>query len=170
MKRRMSGAAGSDTKASGGQAASTPQMDHHYNSGPERSGSRRGGSLRQMGGVGMLQRRADQFDLDEAQLDTLDALRVDFELEKVDLRAAMRKSKIRLRAAMRKDEPDETEVMARIDEVSCCEGELKKMAFHHLQKARAVLTQDQCKKIKIFRRSEQVQKVQKWRQQQGKAA
>ena len=99
---------------------------------------------------------------------------LDFELEKVDLRAAMRKSKIRLRAAARNDEPDEADVMARIDEVSRCEGELKKMAFRHMRTARAILNQDQCKKIKAFRRGEQVQKVQKWRkeqgQEQGKAA
>ncbi len=140
-------------------------MDHHHNRGPERSGSMRGGSLRQMGGVGMLHRHAEEFNLTEKQLDSLEAMRVDFELEKIDVRAAMRKSKIRFRAAIRQENPCEKDVMAAIDEVACCEAEIRKMAFRHLQGARAVLNESQRKKIKGFRRKQEGQKVQNWRQQ-----
>ena len=146
-------------------SAQMPSMDHHRNRGPERSGSMRGGSLRQMGGVGMLQRHAEEFCLTEEQQDKLEAMRVDFELEKIDLRAAMRKSKIHLRAAMRQEKPLEKDVMAAIDEVARCEAELRKMAYRHLQSARAVLDEAQRKKVKVFRRKQECLKVQKWHQQ-----
>ncbi len=143
----------------------TPYMDHHHNQGPERSGSMRRGSLRQMGGVGVLLQHAEEFHLTEKQLDSLEAMRVDFELEKIDLRAAMRKSKVRLHAAICQENPCEKDVMAAIDDVACCEAEIRKMGFRHLQAARAILNESQCKKIKAFRRTQEAQKVPYWRQQ-----
>lgn len=153
MKRNMA------VEASAGavsQAAQTCDMDHHHNRGPRRSGATRG-SLQQMGGVGMLQRNAEAFDLSPTQLDSLDALRVEFECEKVDLRAAMRKCKIHLQAAMCHDDPVEQDVKKAIDEVAKCESALRLMAFQHLQGARAVLDETQCQKVKTFRRQQECQ-------------
>ena len=125
----------------------------------------RGGSLRQMGGVGMLLRHAERFDLTDKQCCQLEDMRVDFELEKVDIRAAMRKAKIRLRASMRKPEPCEKDVMSAIDEVAHCEAEIRRMAFRHLQASRAVLKEDQCHTVNKFNREQECKKVDTWRQQ-----
>jgi hypothetical protein len=111
--------------------------------GPERLGALRGGSLRQIGGVGMLQRHAAEFALDDRQMDRLDALRVDNEIEKVDLQAALQKAKIRLRAKIRDLATPEADVLAAIDEVGRCEGELRKMRYRHLKSAHAVLNDEQ---------------------------
>ena len=135
------------------------------NWGPSRAGALRGGSLRQMGGVGMLQRHADYFELTDDQLDKLEEMRFDFELEKVDKRAAMRKAKICLRRAIRQEAPVECDVMAAVDAVAQCESELRKMGFFHMQKARAVLEPAQRDKVKTLRRSRELEKAKKWRQQ-----
>jgi hypothetical protein len=111
--------------------------------GPERLGALRGGSLRQIGGVGMLQRHAAEFALEDGQMDRLDALRVDNEIEKVDLQASLQKAKIRLRAKIRNLETPESEVLAAIDEVGRSEGELRKMRYRHLKGAHAVLNDEQ---------------------------
>src|SRR5687768_8098016 len=87
------------------------------------------GSLRQLGGIGMLQRHAADFDLTDDQLDKLEAMQVQCELEKIDLLAALRKAKIRLRGKIRLEDAPEAEVIAAIDEVARCEAELRKMRY-----------------------------------------
>jgi hypothetical protein len=120
--------------------------------GSLRRGAARGGSMRQLGGVGMLQSHAADFGLSDAQLDRLDALQEGHELEKVDLRAALRKARIRLRTRMRAPQTPEHEVLAAIDEVGSCEGELRKMRYRHLQAARAVLSEEQRHQVDGFHR------------------
>jgi Spy/CpxP family protein refolding chaperone len=122
------------------------------------------GSLRQLGGIGMLQRHAADFNLTDEQLDKLEAMQVQCELEKVDLLAALRKAKIRFRAKIRLEDAPEAEVIAAIDEVARCEAELRKMRYRHLQAGRKVLKPDQRGKVKTFRRKRQLEKAKQWRE------
>jgi len=117
-----------------------------------RSGARQGGSLRQMGGVGMLQRHAGELGLSDEQLDRLDALRTRHELEKIDLQAALLRAKVLLRARARDLSAPEAEVMQAIEEVGRCETELRKMRYRHLKAAHQVLEGDQHEKIRRFHR------------------
>lgn len=111
-----------------------------------------GGSLRQLGGIGMLKRHADEFDLTDDQLDKLDEMQVDCEIEKTDLLAALQKAKAHFRSKIRNEDSVEKEVMAAIDEVARCEAEMRKMRYRHLQSGRGVLKANQRKKVKAFRR------------------
>lgn len=133
--------------------------------GPRTRESDRGGSMRQMGGVGMLQHHAEDFDLTDEQMDALDAMKPKFEMEKVDLQMAMHKAKIRLRTSMCEEGCAEANVMAAIDEVAKTEADLRKMRYRHLQEARAVLTDDQRAQIKKHRRKMEKQKVRMMREQ-----
>jgi len=126
-------------------------------------GCARGGHLRQTGGVGMLQRHASSFGLDDHQVDQLEALKTDHELEKVDLRAAARKARIRLRALMRDHDSKEADVLAAIDAVCGCDGELRRMRFRHLQAARAVLSAEQRQQVRRFHHRQQVAKADSFR-------
>ena len=166
MRRRSIAAARqvSADQSMGSQQGGGESLDHHRNWGPDRSGSERGGSMRQKGGIGMLLRQADQFDLSEEQIDELSAMRVECELNKVDKRAALRKAKIRLRAAIRGDAP-EPDVLSMIDEVSRCEAELRKMRYYNMKKACACLGEEQLGKVKKHRRQQEQKRVQQFRQQ-----
>lgn len=124
-----------------------------------RSGAQQGGSLRQMGGVGMLQRHAEELGLSDDQLDRLDALRTRHELEKIDLQAALQKAKVLLRAGIRDLATPEAEVMQAIDEVGRREVELRKMRYRHLKAAHAVLDENQYEKVRRFHRRQTQQRL-----------
>jgi hypothetical protein len=130
----------------------------------KQAGGSEDGSLRQLGGIGMLQRHAADFNLTDDQLDKLEAMQVQCELEKIDLLAALRKAKIRLRGKIRLEDAPEAEVIAAIDEVARCEAELRKMRYRHLQAGRKVLKPDQRNKVKAFRRKRQLEKAKQWRE------
>lgn len=118
--------------------------------GPDQRESSRRGSAKQTGGVGMLLHHVDDFDLTEDQTEQLTRMQLDFELEKVDLEAALRKAKIRWRALIRDIDAAEQEVMAAIDNVSACEANLRKMRFNHLKVARGILNPEQQTALKTF--------------------
>jgi hypothetical protein len=132
-----------------------------------RSGARQGGSLRQMGGVGMLQRHAGELGLSDEQLDRLDALRTSHELEKIDLQAALQKAKVLWRAKVRDLSTPEPEAMRAIEEVGRCEVELRKMRYRHLKAAHKVLNGDQLEKIRHFHRRQTLARLDAVRAQDG---
>jgi hypothetical protein len=131
--------------ASGDEQAGNVQM-----SGPDQRSSGRRGHLKQVGGVGMLLHHVDDFDLTDEQVEQLSSFLTDFELEKVDLEAALHKAKIRLRAFMRDVDASEQNVMQAIDQVSEAEGNLRKMRYRHLQQTRALLNDQQRNSLKTF--------------------
>jgi hypothetical protein len=98
----------------------------------------------------MLLHHVDDFDLTEDQTEQLTRMQLEFELEKVDLEAALRKAKIRWRALIRDIDAAEQEVMAAIDNVSACEANLRKMRFNHLKVARGILNPEQQTALKTF--------------------
>lgn len=128
-------------------------------SGPDQRESGRRGSAKQVGGVGMLLHHVDDFGLNDGQVEQLSRMQLDFELEKVDLQAALQKAKITWRALVRDIDADEKDVMKAIDNVARCEANLRKMRYNHLKAARAVLQPKQRNNLKTFHLKQSRQKA-----------
>ena len=120
--------------------------------------------FRNSGGVGVLLSHAQDFGLSEAQIDQLEALRPTFELARHDQQAALLKAEAQLRAVLQDESAAENAVLAAIDEVARCQGELLKMRYRNMQKARAVLTDEQRNKVKAFRRQQDLTRAEQRRQ------
>jgi Spy/CpxP family protein refolding chaperone len=120
--------------------------------------------FRNSGGVGVLLSHAQDFGLSAAQIDQLEAMRPTFELARHDLQAALLKAETQLRAVLQNDTAAENEVMTAIDDVARCQGELLKMRYRNLQKARDVLTDEQRSKVKAFRRQQDLASAEQRRQ------
>lgn len=162
MRRWMSqqSAAGD---SGGGDGVGVGEQSHFRHSGSNRQGASRGGSLRQVGGVGHLLRNAEEHNLTEEQEERLEQLQVEFELEKVDLQAALSKAKIQYRALVRDHSANEQDVMKAIDKLARCEANLRKMRYRHLKAAHAVLNDDQKKGLKGFHKQRMREKVKAFR-------
>lgn len=128
-------------------------------SGPDQRRTGRRGSVKQVGGVGMLLHHVDDFGLNDSQVEQLSKMQVDFELEKVDLQAALQKAKIRWRALVRNVDANETDVMTAIDNVSKAEADLRKMRYNHLKSARNVLEPAQQNNLRTFHLKQSRQKA-----------
>jgi Spy/CpxP family protein refolding chaperone len=128
-------------------------------SGPDQRESGRRGSAKQVGGVGMLLHHVDDFGLNDSQIEQLNKMMLTFELEKVDLQAALQKAKIQWRALIRDVDANEVEVMAAIDNVSRAEANLRKMRYNHLKAARGVLEPAQQNNLRTFHLKQSRQKV-----------
>ncbi|HKG80296.1 MAG TPA: periplasmic heavy metal sensor [Pyrinomonadaceae bacterium] len=128
-------------------------------SGPDQRESGRRGSAKQVGGVGMLLHHVDDFGLNDNQIEQLNKMMLTFELEKVDLQAALQKAKITWRALIRDVDANEVEVMAAIDNVSRAEANLRKMRYNHLKAARGVLEPAQQNNLRTFHLQQSRQKV-----------
>ena len=139
------------------------EPSHFRHSGPNRQGASRGGSLRQAGGVGHLLRNSEDHNLTEEQEELLEKMRLDFELEKVDLQAALRKAKIVFRALAREHDSAEADVMDAIDKVATAEADLRKMRYRHLKTAHSVLNDDQRKGLKAVHKQRVREKVKAFR-------
>lgn len=135
------------------------EPSHFRQRGSNREGAERGGSLRQAGGVGHLLRNAEEHNLTEEQEELLEKMQLDFELEKVDLQAALRKAKIVFRALARDHNTSEQDVMKAIDKVARCEANLRKMRYRHLKAAHAILSDEQRQGLKSFHKQRMREKV-----------
>ncbi|HVG35797.1 MAG TPA: hypothetical protein VM911_22285 [Pyrinomonadaceae bacterium] len=158
MGQQSTAAAQDDT---GGEQQQQPS--HFRHSGPNRQGASRGGSLRQVGGVGHLLRNAEEHNLTEDQEDRLSKMQVEFELEKVDLRAALEKAKIRFRALVRDHDSSEQDVMAAIDTLAAAEADMRKMRYRHLKSSHGVLNDEQRTGLKAFHKQRVRDKVKAFR-------
>lgn len=121
--------------------------------GMRATGAGRGGSMREMGGVGFLLRNAQDVNLTEAQQENLSKLQTPFELEKVDKLAALSKAKIIFRALAGDHSAAERDVLNAIDKVAACEADLRKMRYYHLKAARTQLDANQLDGLLKMRRS-----------------
>lgn len=149
---------GADSGGGGGQGGKRSKKDSS-----DQDGNQTRGHLKQVGGVGMLIHHADDFGLSDDQVQQLTNLQVDFEIEKIDLQAALQKAKIKLRALMRDTSASEKEVMKAIDLVSASEGNIRKMRYKHLKAGRAVLNKSQHSDLKTFHIKQARAKVQERR-------
>ena len=105
------------------------------------------GSMRNGGGVGMLIASAEKFGLSGDQVKKLEGMKHDFQMEKVDVQAAVYKAKLRLQRLMKDPGAAEGDVMAAIDAVAAAEGDVRKMRYRHLKAARGTLQGDQMSKV-----------------------
>src|SRR6185436_2523714 len=128
-------------------------------SGPDQRESGRRGSAKQVGGVGMLLHHADDFGLNNNQIDQLTMLMLEFEIEKVDQQAALQKAKINWRALVRNIDAAEPEVMKAIDNIAQAEADLRKMRYRHLKAARGVLQPEQRDNLRTFQITQSRQKA-----------
>lgn len=120
--------------------------------------------FRNSGGVGVLLSHAKEFDLAAGQIEQLEAMRPNFELVRHDMQTALQKAETQLRAVLQNETAAENEVMAAIDTVVGCQGELLKMRYGNLQKARAVLNDEQRSKVRAFRRQQEQDRAAQRRQ------
>ena len=105
------------------------------------------GSMRHSGGVGMLIASAETFGLKSEQVEKLQGMKHDFQMEKIDVQAAVQKAKLRLKRQMKDPGAAEGDVIAAIDAVAAAEGDVRKMRYRHLKAARGVLASDQMAKV-----------------------
>ncbi|HEY0547103.1 MAG TPA: hypothetical protein VGC91_17120 [Pyrinomonadaceae bacterium] len=162
MRRWMSGqtAASQDTSGGGGgNSGGNGEQSHFRQSGQGHLGAERGGSLRQKGGIGMILRRAEEFNLTDKQEAKLNKMRTEFELEKVDLRAALSKAQIMFRSLIRDHDSSEEDVLAAIDKLAAAEADLRKMRYYHMKKTHKVLDNKQMTNLKTFHRNQKREKI-----------
>ena len=155
MRRWMGQQGGGAQSESGDEGQS--DFRRRQSGGP---GAERGGSLRQMGGLGMLLRHAEDFNLTDEQQEQLGKMLVNFELEKIDLQAALGKAKVVFRSLVRNHDTPEPDVMDAIDRLSVCEANLRKMRYRHLKAAHAVLDDEQRSTLKAQRKQRMSEKIQ----------
>jgi hypothetical protein len=157
---------GNDMKAWMGQQAAADQNDtevgqqsHFRQSAQGHVGAQRGGSLRQKGGIGMVLRNAQELGLKPEHEEKLNKMRTDFELEKVDLLAALSKAKIIFRSLARDLDSSEQDVMNAIDELAKREADLRKMRYRHLKQTHSVLDEDVMGKLRTLHKERKLGKI-----------
>ncbi len=89
--------------------------------------------------------------LTDDQVAKLHTIGVDAEKASVQNRADMQLRRIELRELMRADNPDESAIMAKMDQVNALQGKMEKARVQAMLSARSVLTTDQIKKLKAMR-------------------
>ena len=120
--------------------------------GMRRMGMRHGG----WGGGGGLLRMAENprvrtaLGLSDEQVARLHKIGVDAQKASVQTRADMQLRRIELRELMRADNPDQSAIMAKLDEVNALQGKMQKQRVETLLAARSVLTPEQLKKVKTL--------------------
>jgi Spy/CpxP family protein refolding chaperone len=101
-------------------------------------------------GIQMILRHADDINLTDEQKTKLEAMRAEFQIERIDQKAELEKAQVRSHTLMMDDAP-EAEVLRAIDEVTRLQGEMKKMMYSHHQAVKAVLTDAQIDQLKELR-------------------
>jgi Spy/CpxP family protein refolding chaperone len=123
--------------------------------GGHRMGWQRGGQMG-FGGGGHLLRMAENprvrqyLGLTDDQVARLHKLGVDAEEAGVKNRAQMEINRIELRELMRADNPDQSAIMAKLDQINELRGSMEKQGVQTFLDARNVLTAEQRAKIKTF--------------------
>ena len=111
------------------------------------SGQGRRGHMRQHGGVGMLLHHAEDFGLEQPDIEALEGLREKHELEKAKLEYEEETAKIRFRHAMQRPGATEADVRKAAQAVAAAELELRMMRFNHLKAARDAVKGSSPKKV-----------------------
>jgi Spy/CpxP family protein refolding chaperone len=123
--------------------------------GGNRMGMQRGGRGGFGGGAGLLRmaenpRVRTALGLSDEQVARLHKIGVDAQKASVQTRADMQLRRIELRELMRADNPDQSAIMAKLDEVNALQGKMQKQRVETMLSARSVLTAEQLKKVKTF--------------------
>jgi Spy/CpxP family protein refolding chaperone len=88
--------------------------------------------------------------LTDEQVGRLHTISVEAQKASVQTRADMELRHIELRELMRAENPDQSAIMAKLDEVNALQGKMEKQRVQTMLSARAVLTPEQIKKVKTF--------------------
>jgi periplasmic protein CpxP/Spy len=89
--------------------------------------------------------------LNDDQVSRLHKIGIDAEKASIQTRADMQLHRIELRELMRADNPDESAIMAKMDQINALQGKMEKARVQTMLSARSVLTADQLKKLKAMR-------------------
>ena len=93
---------------------------------------------------------ADELGLTDDQKDRLQKMALGNQLDMVDKRAAVKKAQIGLKTLML-DNANEGKVFAAIDEVTRLKADVQKQQYRHRQQMKALLTDEQVKKLRECR-------------------
>jgi Spy/CpxP family protein refolding chaperone len=88
--------------------------------------------------------------LTDDQVARLHKIGVDSEMASVKIRSDMELRHIELRELMRADNPDQSAIISKLDEINGLRGKMDKQRVQTLFSARGVLTPDQIAKVKAF--------------------
>ncbi len=95
-----------------------------------------------------------ELNLSEEQQDKIADLRMDQREEMIDLRARLEKQELQLKKLQREDSPNQKKIHAQIDRIGATRVEMAKLrADHHLE-VRALLSPEQQKQMKEFKRQD----------------
>jgi Spy/CpxP family protein refolding chaperone len=103
-------------------------------------------------GIKRLLRVADEINLSEDQKDKLKSMAKEFQLQKVDLEADIKKARILLRDLMHDDNASEQDVFRAIDKATALKANMKKMKYRHMKSAKNILSDEQKDKLKSLRK------------------
>lgn len=104
-----------------------------------------------------LLRHAEMLDLTDKQIDKIKEMKYQFNLERIDQKAAIEKAQLKLNK-MKRDEVSESKVFAAIDGASELRAEMKKMQYKHHAEIKNLLTDEQKEKMKELRNGSFVKK------------
>ena len=110
----------------------------------------RGGGMHAGMGIQMILRHGDALKLTDQQEEKLEGMIGDFQIERIDVEANLKKAQVELHELMRNEAP-ESDVMAGIDRVTKLRGDMQKMQYRHHQQAKAVLTDAQVEQLEDLR-------------------
>jgi Spy/CpxP family protein refolding chaperone len=97
----------------------------------------------------------DKLKLTEDQRKAMDAIYLQHREKLIDLRANLEKAELRMEPLMGADQPNETAILAQIDEVAQARAELEKANARFLLALRDKLTPDQWKQVQEYRANRQ---------------
>lgn len=121
-------------------------------------GRGQGGRHHRMGnrpgmGVMMLIRNQEELGLSDDQVDKLESLQQDFQLERIDREAEMKKAQVQLHALLRDDDTGEGDVFRQIDALAGLKAGMHKMRYSHHQAVKGILTEAQLQKLEDLRKT-----------------
>ncbi|RKX23040.1 MAG: hypothetical protein DRP35_00395 [Candidatus Zixiibacteriota bacterium] len=108
-------------------------------------------------GMFSLLRHAEMLELTDKQVEKIKEMKYQFNLERIDKKAAIEKTQLKLGKMMR-DEVSESKVFAAIDEISDLKAEMRKMQYKHHADIKNLLTDEQKEKIKELHKGSFVKK------------
>ncbi|MDF1543544.1 MAG: hypothetical protein P1R58_00415 [bacterium] len=100
------------------------------------------------GGFGHIMAMAEELELSDQQIDKMKQSMEEFQMERIDREAELKKARLQLRMLMNDPDASEVTVMKTIENVSGLRGEMQKMQYQHRKSIESILTAEQLDKLK----------------------
>lgn len=97
--------------------------------------------------IEMLLNRAEELDLSDDQIEKMKSMKFDFQMEKIDHQARLKKAALILRKIRRDKNSSQEEIFKAIDEVFNLKAEGQKAKYVMMQETKSVLTKKQLEKL-----------------------